>query len=310
MTSADRASSKLLAYLQLFRLPNVFTAAADVMMGFVVMHGSLEPVTRFVLLLGSSCLIYLAGMVLNDVFDADLDAVQRPLRPIPSGRIRLARARQLGWALLLAGTATGWATSWFARDLRPGAVASVLAVCVVLYDGRLKNTAFGPIVMGSCRSLNVLLGMSLGPMDGDASWGSAHGLIALSIGIYIAGVTWFARREAQSTGRWPLALSTVVMLCGILALVLLPKHVDRLAVPPDRWAWFLLILTLLIGWRCLRAIAEPTPRNMQRAVKNCIHSLIILDAAVCLCVDGAFWAIVVLMLLVPTAVLGRWVYST
>ena len=66
---------------------------------------------------------------------------------------------------------------------------------VVLYDGLLKRTPFGPLGMGACRLLNVLLGMSLaaGP------WGLFHGQVALAVGTYITGVTWFARSEATES---------------------------------------------------------------------------------------------------------------
>ena len=90
------------AYLQLLRLPNVFTAMADMLLGFLFTHQTLEPWPQFVLLLGSSSLLYLAGMVLNDYFDRDQDARERPLRPIPSGRVSAANARKLGCV------AAGW----------------------------------------------------------------------------------------------------------------------------------------------------------------------------------------------------------
>jgi len=80
-TSAD--SSKLLAYLQLFRAPNVFTAIADVAMGFVFVTGSLQPVGGFLCLALASCLLYTAGMILNDVYDFDVDLKERPSRPLP-----------------------------------------------------------------------------------------------------------------------------------------------------------------------------------------------------------------------------------
>ena len=40
---------------------------------------------------------------------------------------------------------------------------------VVAYDGVLKNTPLGPVAMGSCRTLNVLLGMSAAPNAAGAS---------------------------------------------------------------------------------------------------------------------------------------------
>ena len=91
------APSRLRAWLELLRLPNVFTAVADVMMGFLVTHATLRPASEFALLVAASCCLYLAGMVLNVVFDVEQDTTERPERPIPSGRITRSAASRLGW---------------------------------------------------------------------------------------------------------------------------------------------------------------------------------------------------------------------
>src|SRR5579864_6868436 len=97
---------RLLHYLQLCRLPAVFSAMADIFAGYLLTHASpptLAPAATFGLLLGASSCLYLAGMVLNDVFDREVDARERPGRPIPSGRVSLTVAIGLGFALLAAG---------------------------------------------------------------------------------------------------------------------------------------------------------------------------------------------------------------
>src|SRR5262245_28262042 len=95
----------LLPYLQLCRFAAVFTALADIFLGFLLTHPYLSPARDFGLLLVASAGLYLAGMVFNDVFDRELDAVERPSRPIPSGRVSLAAAIRLGAALLAIGFA-------------------------------------------------------------------------------------------------------------------------------------------------------------------------------------------------------------
>ena len=82
----------MLAYLQLIRLPTVFTAMADIVLGYVLTHRVIvgpegwDDPAKFFGLLASSCCLYLAGMVFNDVFDRKQDAEERPSRPIPSRR--------------------------------------------------------------------------------------------------------------------------------------------------------------------------------------------------------------------------------
>jgi 4-hydroxybenzoate polyprenyltransferase len=155
--------------------------------------------------------------------------------------------------------------------------------------------------------LNVLLGMSamLEP------WQPVHWWIAGSIGVYIVGVTWFARTEARESNRFQLAFATIVMLAGIGLLARYPYQSETLfLVLPDRWVLAWCILAALVGWRCVRAIADPQPGNVQAAVKNSIMSLIVLDAAAVLPVGETYWGLAIFALLVPSMILGYWVYST
>jgi len=300
--------SQLRAYLELLRLPNLFTAAADVVMGFlfVRMTPACEQSWLLAPLVVASILLYASGVVLNDLFDVRRDARHRPERPLPSRRISLPAARRLGWLLLLAGTAIGWLSALLVGHLRPGIVATLLALCILLYDAWLKRTPLGPLLMGGCRMLNVLLGMSVG----FAAWGAGHWLVAGGLGTYIAGVTWFARCEARESNRAQLALATVVLLLGIGILSRLPAWHDLLPGMERRWGLLMLILGALIGWRCLRAVAEPAPPMVQAAVKQCILSVVILDAAVCCAVRGIYPAVMILLLLVPAMFLGQWIKST
>src|SRR5262245_11728078 len=91
------------AYLQLCRFPAVFTALADIFLGWLLTHADLAPGLDFGLLLAASAGLYLSGMVFNDVFDRAVDASERPNRPIPSGRVKLNHAIVFGSLLMLAG---------------------------------------------------------------------------------------------------------------------------------------------------------------------------------------------------------------
>ena len=298
------------AYLQLLRLPNVFTAMADILLGYLFTHESLRPWGEFALVLAASSLVYLSGMVLNDYFDRHQDAAERPFRPIPSGRTSAAAAWRLGWAMLVLGTAAGWLAMLASGDPRPAVVATLLAAAVLGYDAVLKKTVLGPLVMGACRTLNVLLGMSLS----DRSWKPVHWVVAGGVGLYIVGVTIFARTEARASSRPRLVLGLVVLLSGVAVLSWLPDWANGTEWPeirvPPRWNLFWALIGLLVAWRCLRAIVNPAPAQVQAAVRNCIFALVILDAATCLAVQDRMWSLVILTLLVPMVILGRWIYST
>jgi 4-hydroxybenzoate polyprenyltransferase len=290
-------------------------------MGFCVAHhGEFEPLGGLLVLFGASAALYLAGMVLNDVFDLEVDRRERPERPLPSERISKTTAIQLGYGLLCSGIAAGWLAGLFfseAGDWRSGHIATLLATCVLLYDGVLKATPIGPLLMGSCRLLNVLLGMSLARVDG-GTWLLAghpfHLAIASGIGTYIVGVTVFARSEAERSSRWLLIGGLFIMAAGIMLLGVSPRF-----APPDQlfridpnliWPATLGMLMFVVFRRGLLAVFDPAPRRVQAAVKQCILSLIILDAAVCLLTGPWYFTVVVLALLIPTVTIGRWVYST
>ena len=308
--------STLRGYLALMRVPNVFTAMADVAMGFLFVQSrdwQWDPWRdsgALVTLLVASSLLYVAGMVLNDVFDLDIDRHERPERPLPSGRISLAAAERLGWRLLTLGVLLGAGAGFFLGHLRPGLIAALLATCILVYDAWLKRTPLGPLAMGACRTLNVLLGMNAV----DRPLHAEHWLVAGGIGVYVAGVTWFARREARRSSRLQLTLSTLVMTLGIALLAAFPHWSER-TIPAVQFGpqqWYILIgaLGLLIVWRCVWAVIEPVPARVRMAVTQCVLSLVMLDAVACYAVRGVLWAGLILLLLLPAMFLGRCIEMT
>lgn len=318
--------SPWLPYLRLMRLPNVFTAMADIAMGFLFVHDVKTISTDWpvlAVLLGASSLLYTAGMVLNDVYDLEVDRQERPFRPLPSGQVPLGFAIRLGYALLIGGVLLGAVAGWLpdakqASPWRSGIVATVLAIAVIAYDGWLKNTPLGPLGMGLCRLLNVLLGMSVAGIAVPANetlltYHHSSWLIATGLALYITGVTWFARSEATQSSRLHLILATLVIAGGIALLAMLPRltHPEKPMIGSDNIAYLLFaVLSLPMLRRALVAISNPEPANVQGMVKHCILSLIVLDAAITMLTSGAFPGLAIAALLAPSLLLGRWVYST
>ncbi len=306
MTSKE----KLFAYLQLFRLPNVFTAISNILMGFLFTKGwpcEGIGITYFLFLCAASCCLYIGGMVLNDFYDFETDLEERPQRPLPSGRINRAWAQKLGFGLLAAGILLAAFPGFGTFQPKSGLIAAALAVAIYLYDSLAKQTAVAPILMGSCRSLNILLGMSCGILATDQL------LVAIGIGVYVAGITWFARCEAKNSSRNMLMFGLGVMLVGIAILGAWPWYSEKvlpLLAAKIRWPTLLVLLVTSVVRRCMIAIATPEPENVQNAVKHAIFSLVVLDAAVVWAVLGPYAALVVLLLLLPTMFLGKWIYST
>lgn len=311
---------RVLAYLQLARIPNVFTALADVFMGFLVTRLDFLPgrdwitseAAQLLLLSAASAALYTAGIVLNDLFDVEQDRRERPARPIPSGRVAASSAGRLGGMLLAAGIALAAMVSLMIGHAAPVLTAVGLAAAILAYDRVLKRTFLGPVGMGLCRMLNVLLGMS----SSAEAWAGWNWQIAVGVGIYIAGVTWFARKEAAISKSVQLAAATATMMAGIALLATYPQRAPQeilagmAAGDTSVWNFMWLVLAMLIGWRCLRAIITPHPGAVQQAVRQSIFSLILLDAVVAYGVRDLAGALFILPLLAPAMFLGRFIYST
>jgi 4-hydroxybenzoate polyprenyltransferase len=297
--------SKLLAWLQLCRFAAVFTAMADVFLGYLLTHAEgIESWQEFGLLLGGSSCLYLAGMVFNDVFDREVDARERPKRPIPSGRISVRGAVALGIALVSAGL------------VLPGLVgqqclfvAGLLTGCIFLYDGLLKSTIIGPVVMGGCRFLNVMLGASTAlAADGisPAVWSLPQLAVAAGLGVYIVGVTWFARHEAGNSRREQLIGALLTVNCGLVILIGFVLHWHD----PFHRSWNAALalgcIGVVINRRLIVAIADPIPAKVQASIRTMLLSLIMLDASLVFFVQfDRNYSILVAMLLLPAVFLGK-----
>ncbi len=150
-TAPGAPRERLRAWAELLRVSALFSVPGDALAGAAAVGR--RPGRGTALAIGASLCLYEAGMALNDWADRDEDAVDRPHRPIPSGRISPAAA--LGAAGVL--TAAGLALA--ARAGRPAlTVATGLAATVWAYDLHLKHTKAGPAAMAAARSLDLLLG--------------------------------------------------------------------------------------------------------------------------------------------------------
>lgn len=294
------------AILQLLRLPTVFTAMADIFLGYVLTHRGLEPWPQFAGLLVASCGLYLAGMVFNDIFDRAQDAAERPNRPIPSGRVSLRTAILLGVGLMTAGVAS-------AGIVGPSSlqIALLLVVAILSYDSFLKRTPAGPLAMGICRFLNVMLGASEFPwLASTMMWARPQIACAIGLGIYIVGVTLFAKTEAKQSSRGLLAAALVVMNAGlgVLAWLLLTWPAEmRPAIPLGMIAF----AAFTVNRHAIKAVLNPAPEHVQPVIKLALLSLIMFDASLILWHTGdAILAFSVAVLVVPALSLSRWIRMT
>jgi 4-hydroxybenzoate polyprenyltransferase len=299
--------------LQLVRLPNVVAAGADSLAGRLLVGGGLDEPARWLPLVGASMCLYTAGMALNDWFDVEVDRVERPGRPIPSGLVSPRVAAGIGWGGLALGLLLAVVGARAGGGVETLVVAGLLALAIVGYNAGLKHTSLGPEVMGSCRGLNMLLGMGAAPaLGGPFAW-----LAAGSFALFVAGVTWISRSETK-TGEtrnllFGLSLQNIAFL-GLAAAALSPGRfpspsADRPLIPLEGLL-ALAAVALAVNLAASRAVREPSPRYLQGAVKTGVLSLVWIDVALVAAVRGPAAALAVALFWPPAFVLARWLYST
>lgn len=171
-------------WAELLRVSALFTVPGDALAGAAAARRG--PNRGTALAVCASLCLYEAGMALNDWADQDIDAVERPGRPLPSGRIAPAAALTAATGLTAAGLLCAAAAGPPAL-----ATATALAGTVWAYDLGLKNTPAGPPTMAAARALDLLLGAT-------ASAGHLRPALrpAALLGAHTLAVTTVSRREA------------------------------------------------------------------------------------------------------------------
>ncbi len=274
------------------RPANIVTAIADILAGMSIAGFAFETnflaIQTVVLLVLSTIGLYGGGVVLNDFFDAELDAVERPERPIPSGKVSKKAAGLLGYGLLLWGVVIASIHSMYSAVL-----AVAIAVLCVLYDAWGKHQSFiGPINMGLCRGVNLILGMSAIT----ASVANTYWLGIVPV-IYIAAITMVSRGEVHG-GKAP-----TLYFAGFLYLLVSSVQLTLAFLGKMPWLTQVLVFVHLhqVGKPLYHAIKNPIGPMIGKAVKAGVISLIIMDAA-WVGLSGNVYTTILVLALLPLSI--------
>jgi 4-hydroxybenzoate polyprenyltransferase len=295
--------AKAITYLRLMRPANIVTSVADVLAGIAIagyftnlplVTNSFYPV---VLLCLSTIGLYSGGIVFNDVFDAELDKKERPERAIPSGLVSKGEATALGAFLLLWGIGFG-----YAHSPQSGLIAVLIAFFALLYNRISKHyNFFGPLNMGLCRGLNLILGISI------ITGALVHWYYVAAVPvIYIFSITMISHGEVHGGNKRNLYIGASLYLIVIFAIHFISAHQG---VQPQNmlYTWAFLIP---FGWMIFKplaaAIKDPVGKNIGKAVKAGVISLILMDAAWAAAFGAIYPAIFITCLLPVSLSFSRW----
>lgn len=100
-----------------------------------------------------------AGNVINDYFDYNIDLINKPERPIPSGRISLKNGRNYAYLLFFAGTLCGFLISYLTGNWIPFAIVLFTDIVLYLYAYTLKATPLiGNLIVGFLTGFGFVFG--------------------------------------------------------------------------------------------------------------------------------------------------------
>ncbi len=277
-------------YVELSRLSNIPTCLTNALVG-CALGGAIPWRTAAIVTVGVM-LMYVAGMALNDAFDAEVDARRRPERPIPSGRLPRRAAFVYGMVCLALGVAVTAAVG-------PVLFALALAVCIVLYNLLHHRLAIAVVFMGLCRGL--IYPLAAGAVSQAPDW-NLVAWFAAAMGAYVTVLTIIARREAADTasvGRW--------LSLFLPAIALLPV----IRIRPESWTWTSLGGVVMVAWLLRSArCALGRPPRIKRAVLGWLSGICLIDACYLALLDQPTAAIAALGCFGLTVVGHRYILGT
>ncbi len=284
--------------LKLGRVSNLPTVWTNCLAGIALTGGVIVDIrTPFIIFALS--LFYIGGMFLNDACDAEIDAIERPERPIPAG-------------LVTAKTVFNWAAGMMGASVLllfligilpengtgiwPAICGVVLAGLIVLYNRHHKNNPLSPLIMGLCR---VLVYLTAGVCFA-AALGVPLLIGALLLVSYLIGLTYVAKQEnfGNVENLWPLAFIAAPVLYGFY----LVSH--ETSVLP-----FWLIFIVWVGI-ALNFIRRRGPGDIPRAVVSLIAGISLLDAIMIASTGNIMWAVLAVGLFALTLFLQKFISGT
>lgn len=282
--------------LTLGRVSNLPTVWTNVLVGVVLSgagpsHPALPP------LLVALTLFYVGGMYINDFFDADIDAIERPERPIPSARTTRRTVGIAGFTMLALGIAVmSYIASKQVHSLWPAVAGVALVGAIVLYNAHHKSNPLSPFIMGLCRVLVYLCAaVSVTVPPPDALLAAMAALLC-----YLIGLTYVAKQEnlGRVANMWPLGFLAAPLVYG--AYLALGK--------PVTWVFLGLLFVWIVN--ALRFVTRRGPGDIPRAVVSLIAGICLLDAMLVASAGSLVMALLCVAGFVLTLLLQRYVPGT
>jgi 4-hydroxybenzoate polyprenyltransferase len=298
-------SSNFKDFLLLIRLPNLFTLPSNILVGFAIASAltlTFTSLVQVLLLVTISISLYCVGLVLNDLFDYNIDKKERPTRPIASGRI----SRKVAIVLVTIFTAIALCLSLLVSVPTFG-ISLVLISLIFGYDKYLKNTQAGPFTIAAARVMNVTLGTSASLNNIDSFPQFAIMVFVLTITfVYVSLIGFISKYEIQGFSKNIKPYLIPAVIAGIISLIILFTLIGFFKYE----ALIILVLFAFIMAKAVYRIHKKDSKGIQQSVEKMIMSIIVLDSTYLSGITGVEVGLAVLLLIVPLLILSRKMYMT
>ncbi len=290
-------------YLILVRLPNLFTLPSNILVGFVIVSALTQTtIVQVLLLVTISILHYCVGIILNDLYDFNIDKKERPYRPLPSGKI----SRKIAIALVTIFSFLALTLSLIV-GIPTLVISSILLAIIFGYDKYLKNTWAGPFTIASARVMNIMLGVSVNINSASSNPQFVILTFVLTITfVYVSLIGYMSRYEIPGfSNNVKLFLTPAVITMIISSIILFTLtgffKYDSLVI----LALFSFIMTMTF-----HKIHKKDSLGIQQIIQNMILSIIVLDSTFLSGIRGIEIGLIVLVLLAPMLVFAKKMYMT
>ena len=177
-------------YLEITRPTNALMAAVAVLlMAIINFNYGIPIILGFITVLFATS----GGNVINDFFDYKIDKINKPQRPIPSGRISLKNAKNYSIILFLISILLSGLISYLVKDLTPLILVFCCCLLMYFYARNLKAMPlFGNIAVSLLTALCFIFG-------GDILAFSTHSFLILQTGCALGFFAFFMTLAREIT---------------------------------------------------------------------------------------------------------------
>lgn len=275
-------------YLQLVRLPGIFTAFSNVLIGYFFSFSFNSEIIFLPYLLATSGMLFCSGMIFNDYFDYNLDKKERSFRPLPSGKISKHNALLIGFIFLILANISA---SFLGFD---SLIISLILSCIILfYNLKLKSISFlGIFNLSLIRMLNILLGFSI--------IGISFEFIQylLPLGIFVVGISILAKNEIKSNLVIYKKLNKIIIIITIASVSILVINN------------FQFESLLFLGLFSFLSVYSLFFKKIQNQITVQLLSIILLDSILISFFVPLELSILVSLLILPAYVISKKLYLT